>query len=88
MTAREAISREDWDEHVAEDEARGRDINDLKLAMFGDPERPETVKHAVLPTMTRFNTLMDGAVTLVKVMGSSIVVLAAAGGFAKTMGWL
>lgn len=82
------VSREDWDQHVVEDDARGKDINDLKLAMFGDPEKPETVKQAVYPTMTRFNTLMDGAVTLVKGIVASILFVIALAGFAKTMGWI
>jgi hypothetical protein len=83
-----SISREDWEDHLKEDDARGRDINDLKLAMFGDPENPETVKQAVQPTMVRFNTLMDGAVMLVKAIGGLILVSASAAALAKTMGWL
>lgn len=82
------VSREDWDQHVVEDDARGQAINELKLAMFGDPEKPETVKQAVYPTMTRFNTLMDAAVSLVKVVVASILFVVALAGFAKTMGWI
>lgn len=54
------ITREDWDQHVIEDDRRGQDINELKLAMFGDPNHPDTVKVAVMPTMTRLNTYLDG----------------------------
>lgn len=64
------ISRADWEEHVAEDEQRGRDINDLKLAMFGDPEKPETVRAAVHPTMVRLNTYLDG----VQMLGKGVVI--------------
>lgn len=56
----EQISRQDWDDHIREDDLRGRDVNDLKLAMFGDPSHPDTVKVAVMPTMTRLNTYLDG----------------------------
>jgi hypothetical protein len=83
-----SISREDWEDHLKEDDARGRDINDLKLAMFGDPEKPDTVKGAVLPTMVRFNTLMDGAVMLVKGIGGLILFAGSAAALAKSLGWL
>jgi hypothetical protein len=78
----EVISREDWNQHVDEDEQRGRDINDLKLAMFGDPEKPETVRAAVLPTMQRLNAHLDFIVLL----GRSL--LAVLAGFAALLGIL
>lgn len=83
-----SISREDWEEHVAEDDARGRDVHDLKLAMFGDPEKPETVREAVMPTMTRLNTYMDVALAIGRGAVALLVGLGALLGILKTMGWL
>lgn len=82
------VSREDWDQHVLEDEARGRDINDLTLAMFGDPNNPETVKQAVMPTMTRLNTYLDGLLMLIKFGGGAVMVVGAVIAIAKNVGWL
>lgn len=82
------ITREDWDQHVADDDERGRDINELKLAMFGDLNNPETVKQAVMPTMTRLNTYLDGIATLFKIF---IALLAGGASFVaigKGMGWM
>lgn len=82
------VSREDWDQHVAEDEDRGREINDLKMAMFGNPENPETVKQAVMPTMTRLNTYMDFVLMLGKGIVATLVGTGAFLGILKTMGWI
>lgn len=78
------ITRQDWDQHVVEDEQRGRDVNDLKLAMFGDPLHPDTVKVAVMPTMTRLNTYLDA----IPKIGALILFVIGVAGFAKTMGWI
>lgn len=83
-----SITREDWDNHVLEDDRRGQDINELKQAMFGNPDIPETVKQAVMPTMTRLNTYMDGIVMLVKFGGGAIMVMGAAVAIAKNVGWM
>lgn len=88
MIERSVISREDWEQHVAEDEQRGRDVNDLKMAMFGDPATPETVKQAVMPTMTRLNTYMDFALMLGKGVIATLVGTGALLGILKTMGWI
>lgn len=82
------VSREDWDQHVLEDDRRGQDINDLKLAMFGNPEMPETVKQAVMPTMTRLNTYMDVALMMGKGTVALLVGTGAFLGILKTVGWL
>lgn len=82
------ISREDWEQHVAEDDARGRDVIDLKMAMFGDPSHPDSVKQAVMPTMTRLNTYMDVALSVCKGVIALLVGLGALLGIFKTMGWL
>ena len=82
------ITREDWDQHIVEDDQRGAAINELKLAMFGDPESPDTVKVAVMPTMTRLNTYLDGIVMLFKFGGGAIMVLGAGIAIAKNVGWL
>lgn len=82
------VSREDWDQHVAEDDARGRDVTDLKMAMFGDPATPDTVKQAVMPTMTRLNTYMDAALLLGKGVVALLVGTGAFLGILKTMGWI
>ena len=82
------VSREDWEQHVVEDDARGRDINELKLAMFGDPENPDTVKQAVMPTMTRLNTHLDFIAMLAKGFVAVLVGTGAFLGILKTMGWI
>lgn len=83
-----AITKEDWDQHVADDDERGRDINDLKLAMFGDPMHPDTVKQAVMPTMTRLNTYLDGILMLCKGILACLAGGGAVIGIAKGMGWM
>jgi hypothetical protein len=82
------ITREDWDQHVSDDDQRGREINDLKMAMFGDPGAPDTVKQAVMPTMTRLNTYMDYTLMLCKGTVALLVGTGAFLGILKTMGWL
>lgn len=82
------ITREDWDQHVADDDERGRDINELKMAMFGDPLAPDTVKQAVMPTMTRLNTYLDGIVILFKIGLGVLAALASFVAIAKGMGWM
>lgn len=82
------ISREEWKEHIDEDDQRGRDVNELKLAMFGDPIYPDTVRMAVMPTMTRLNTYLDGITMLAKYGSATILFIIGVAGFAKTMGWL
>jgi hypothetical protein len=82
------ITREDWDQHVADDDERGRDINELKLAMFGDLNNPETVKQAVMPTMTRLNTYLDGIVILFKISLALLAGGASCVAIAKGMGWM
>lgn len=83
-----AITREDWDQHVIEDDRRGRDINELKMAMFGNPDVPDTVKQAVMPTMTRLNTYLDGLAMLVKFSAGAVMVIGAGVAIAKNVGWL
>lgn len=82
------VTREDWDQHVAEDEERGRDINDLKLAMFGNPENPESVRQSVVPTMTRLNTYMDGMMMLAKGALALLAGGAALMAILKGIGWM
>lgn len=82
------VSREDWDQHVEEDDLRGQDIVDLKMAMFGDPSNPDSVKQAVMPTMTRLNTYLDGLAMLGKGIVALVVGTGAFLGILKTVGWL
>lgn len=54
-----AVDERAWQEHIDQDKQQSKDICSLKLAMFGDPRSPESVKAAVVPTMTRINAWLD-----------------------------
>lgn len=84
----ENISRQDWLDHIAEDDRRGADVNELKMAMFGNPEVPDTVKQAVMPTMTRLNTYLDGILLLCKGILALLAGGAAMIAIAKGVGWM
>ena len=82
------ISDEIWQEHITNDKEQDHKIHSLHLAVFGCPEKPETVRMAIVPTMMRLNTWLD----VIKVMCQTAVGLAvfvgAVVGVAKAAGVL
>ena len=67
------IPDEVWHEHMAADKRQDANIRDLKIAVFGCPDKPETVRHAIVPTMARLNAWLDGIATLGRILTGIIV---------------
>ena len=53
------ISQVEWQEHMDEDKQQTLALHRLNLAIFGDPEKPDTVRCSLRSTMTRINAFID-----------------------------
>lgn len=82
------ISDEVWREHIEADRKQDTAIRSLHLAVFGDEEKPETVKQAIAPTMARINAWLDAIKFLGQMALGACVALGALAGAAKAMGLL
>ena len=66
-----------WQEHIDQDIQQSKDIAQIKMALFGCQAKPETMKHALMPTMQRINNYLDvmrwiGGITAGLVLASPI----------------
>ena len=77
-----------WQKHVDQDIQQSKDICMIKLALFGDPSKPETVRIALAPTQARLNAWMDGICRLGKLSTWAVGICASVAVFAKSVGWI
>ena len=49
----------EWQAHIDNDLEQSKDIAVIKMAMFGDMNKPETLRNALHPTMMRINAFID-----------------------------
>jgi hypothetical protein len=89
------LTKEEWATHVKTEEANqavtkdhGERIKHVEMAMFGDDLFPETVKNAILPTMTRLNIWLDMVGAIWRVGLGAVGGLAALAVGMKALGWL
>lgn len=89
------LTKEQWDAHETAARARDAVIQDhgermkhVEMAMFGDDLFPDTVKNAILPTMTRLNIWLDMVGSIWRVGLSAVGGLAALAVGAKALGWI
>ena len=53
------ISQSEWQAYVDEHKEHGKSLHTLNVAVFGDPDHPETATYAIKPTMARINAFVD-----------------------------
>lgn len=82
------IPDEVWHEHMAADKRQDANIRDLKIAVFGCPDKPETVRQAIVPTMARLNAWLDGIATLGRILTGIIICASGLAAIMKTSGLL
>jgi len=87
------ISDEIWQEHIEADRRQDALIGELSrqghrltLAMFGDEEKPDTVRVAMYPTIMRLNTWLDLSALFARVLIGVLVGLGALITILKTSG--
>jgi hypothetical protein len=89
------LTKEEWvaqnnrvAEHAATLKDHGERVKHVEMAMFGDEMFPETVRNAILPTMTRLNTWLDMMGSVWRVFVGAVASAAAIAVVVKTMGWI